>query len=505
MVLDVNGRVSAAAYGVPPPWATGIEGAEAWALFQATQFTLPARSKYWLDCLPLMTAVAKGREAAIDPRNVLARMHTMLATAFEEVVPSNHVGWMPAHLKSWEVGTATKSDGNLVSQQDWEANDLADRLAKAAVEFHRVDAADVELWSRQMQIAETRARWIGRATHEANSHCEFPFRDSEASRWHADAAKRARDNAKAGIDGRKRRTPRMKKTISPEQGEHVLQPVASGKGWFCTVCKARARQKANLSASKCSKVTTKAWAGTSSSKGPMKPTGLTTVSPNWGTGLGGGKKHEIAKSGTITWCTSCGCFAETRANGLGGICKGPPARVSWSKGTGGRQSQLDRLRAGQHPVTRMPLPVAVRLDGSTLSGYGGYHLLKVRHAITDSKFSPYVPEVLPSAKPVCGPSSAGGKRQSLLAKMARRRKVERKSRRRFEANVLITSFIEECNKDIMQHGSSRTDDLESESFWNQLGGNPHREEIIRSIEPPSSRQLTHTKGCKPSRIHRLFN
>ena len=230
VVLDDAGCVIAAAYGVPPPWVTGIEGAEAWALIQATRFTVPARSKYWPDCLPLMSAVAKGREAADDPRNVLARTHTMLATAFEEVEPSNHVGWMPAHLKSWELGTATKSDGSLVNQQDWEANDLADKLAKAAVEFHRVDAADVKLWNKQMQIAEARAKWIGRATHEANSHSEFPFRDSEASRWHADAVKRARENAKKGIDGRKRRTPRTKKTISLEQGGHNLQPVAFGKG-----------------------------------------------------------------------------------------------------------------------------------------------------------------------------------------------------------------------------------------------------------------------------------
>ena len=154
VVLNDAGCVIAAAYGVPPPWVAGIEGAEAWALIQATRFTVPARSKYWPDCLPLMSAVAKGREAADDPRNVLARTHTMLATAFEEVEPSNHVGWMPAHLKSWELGTATKSDGSLVNQQDWEANDLADKLAKAAVEFHRVDAADVKLWNRQMQIAE---------------------------------------------------------------------------------------------------------------------------------------------------------------------------------------------------------------------------------------------------------------------------------------------------------------------------------------------------------------
>ena len=138
-----------------------------------------------------------------------------------------------------------------------------------------------------MQIAEARAKWIGRATHEANSHSEFPFRDSEASRWQADAAKRARENAKKGIDGRKRRTPKTKKTINFEQGEHDLQPVASGKGWFCTVCKASTKHKGKLATSKCSKVSAKTWGGATSSK---EPKGLeTTVDKNWGTGIGVGK------------------------------------------------------------------------------------------------------------------------------------------------------------------------------------------------------------------------
>ena len=102
----------------------------------------------------------------------------MLATAFEEVTPSERVGWMPSHLKSSDLGTVMKSDGSLVSQQDLEANGLADKLAKAAAEYHRVGAAEVTLWKEQTQVAEARARWIGRATREANSHSELPFRDS---------------------------------------------------------------------------------------------------------------------------------------------------------------------------------------------------------------------------------------------------------------------------------------------------------------------------------------
>ena len=41
-VVDDDGIVVVAAYGVPPPWIQGIEGAEAWALFQSLMVTLPS-------------------------------------------------------------------------------------------------------------------------------------------------------------------------------------------------------------------------------------------------------------------------------------------------------------------------------------------------------------------------------------------------------------------------------------------------------------------------------
>jgi hypothetical protein len=80
--MNDEGEVTAAAYGVPPPWVKGIEGAEAWALQQATTFTLPVESTYWPDCLPVKLAVDKGPAVAADPRNKLARVHAQLFNAF---------------------------------------------------------------------------------------------------------------------------------------------------------------------------------------------------------------------------------------------------------------------------------------------------------------------------------------------------------------------------------------------------------------------------------------
>ena len=42
VVMNDDSEVIAAAYGVPPPWVKGIEGAEAWALHQGVGLTIPA-------------------------------------------------------------------------------------------------------------------------------------------------------------------------------------------------------------------------------------------------------------------------------------------------------------------------------------------------------------------------------------------------------------------------------------------------------------------------------
>ena len=111
LVMDDNDEVIAAAYGVPPPWCEGIEGAEAWALYQGLGFTTHADSHYWPDCLPVKIAVGKGPEVAKDPRNPLARVHSMIHCALDNADARSRIGWMPSHLKESELGLAKRSDG----------------------------------------------------------------------------------------------------------------------------------------------------------------------------------------------------------------------------------------------------------------------------------------------------------------------------------------------------------------------------------------------------------
>ena len=51
-------------------------------MYQSLLYTLPEQCKYWPDCYPVKTAVAKGPDVATDPRNPLARIHGMLHTAY---------------------------------------------------------------------------------------------------------------------------------------------------------------------------------------------------------------------------------------------------------------------------------------------------------------------------------------------------------------------------------------------------------------------------------------
>ena len=55
---------------------------------------------------------------------------------------------MPSHLKESELGMAKRSDGQLVTKRDLCGNQLADELAKQAVEYHRVGEADVKIWKK---------------------------------------------------------------------------------------------------------------------------------------------------------------------------------------------------------------------------------------------------------------------------------------------------------------------------------------------------------------------
>ena len=46
-----------------------------------------------------------------------------------------------------------------------------------------MEPAEVKLWEATYGKAVANAKWLARATYEANNQITFPFRDSEAERW----------------------------------------------------------------------------------------------------------------------------------------------------------------------------------------------------------------------------------------------------------------------------------------------------------------------------------
>ena len=181
-----------------------------------------------------------------------------------------------------------RSDGELVTRRDLRGNELADELAKQGVEFYRVGTVDVKLWRDQMQRAEDITKWIGIATHEVNNFEHYPYKDSEAARWRAEAATRAKREPGQGIDGRRSRHKKKEaRELQPHEGGHDLRQVASGKGWFCMTCKARIASRKKLAVLRWGRNATKEW---------MEPTRNTSQ----------GRRHTLQKSGPIIWCGACG-------------------------------------------------------------------------------------------------------------------------------------------------------------------------------------------------------
>ena len=188
-VLNDLGEVVAAAYGVPPPWIKDIGGAEAWAVLQVGLRAMPGKVKYMIDCQPCVYMIHGGVTAATTADRPLARVNAMVHSVLEGT-PAEKVVWMPAHKSKQAAGQYRCSNGEPITDADIFGNAEADRLAKLAVEHHRVDPATVRWWDKMFEQALKTARWIARATWAANNCEQAPYRDTEANQWRAEVSKK---------------------------------------------------------------------------------------------------------------------------------------------------------------------------------------------------------------------------------------------------------------------------------------------------------------------------
>ena len=350
-------------------------------------------------------------------------------------------------------------------------------------------SADVRAWTKSMEEAEARARWIGIATQAANETAAFPFSDSESSKWKAEAAQRAKANAKEGKDGRRRKAPAEQRlSIKPSNGGHQVVKTATGCGWMCVICRKRTVKKWRLTTNKCKGKEEKKW------------------SKDEGEKEDGKKKHLLFKSGTVVWCGACGAFSETRADRLRVACRGSPPQQF---GTGGVKSQLVRLRAGIHPVTKLRLPQTTWVDGRPLNVHG-YSRRQARVEV-DDKFIPYDARPMERASPqLCEPKRGGKSAEDKMRllrgrikykelKAAREGRKKRKEERKHEVERLISSFVHDLDANGEGEGvddlavEARANDQDEAEFWSRLVDD------ARINKPDRFKAMQ----CKPSRLSRL--
>lgn len=119
------------------------------------------------------------------------------------------------------------SDASCLTEVDRSRNDYADRLAKEAVEEHRVSESVRLALVEHEQLQVATFRWLANATLLANSQGEGPKRDSVASRQLAMGRRRKMGPRKARV-------------------KHVVaRPVSLGGHrlgfcvgrWACVVCR----------------------------------------------------------------------------------------------------------------------------------------------------------------------------------------------------------------------------------------------------------------------------
>ena len=145
--------------------AMGLGGAEAWAMLQAALRVMPGkRSRYNGDCNACIDMVHVGLGVASSPKRALARVYGLLLPALEDTCLSC-VLWMPAHKSAAHVGKLRLSNGDLLTKNVVKANDIADGLAKQAVEEHRVPKHEVEHWKKDEDNAFHILKWIGKAVN----------------------------------------------------------------------------------------------------------------------------------------------------------------------------------------------------------------------------------------------------------------------------------------------------------------------------------------------------
>ena len=172
-VATPGGRLLGYGLGRPPTWCGTAAAAEAWALQTVIQLC-PFPPAMRTDCLSLLKTAQAGTQSATKASRPLARVWNLIAEAIgldlSTLTSSGLLVWVPAHHSHNAVGEAKLSNGLRLSNVDWRANRLVDKLAKMAAGAHCEPEHLVELAAGLDAATLHAAALLGTVTHCANNH-----------------------------------------------------------------------------------------------------------------------------------------------------------------------------------------------------------------------------------------------------------------------------------------------------------------------------------------------
>ena len=207
-----EGELVCAAYGVPPKWVDSIQGAELWAVHMAL-IHVHFPSKLFTDCESVSKGSRQSTEWASSSKRRYARIWSPLALQIEG--RSEVIFWIPAHTPESSIGHRRCSDGSILSEDLWSANQIVDFLAKYAAEGARVTASSRVWFLKYDPKVRELVRYLGLLTYEANMCClpngEF-IRDSDASELHRRV--RVKELGKASPNNTRKHVSKSKTSIS---------------------------------------------------------------------------------------------------------------------------------------------------------------------------------------------------------------------------------------------------------------------------------------------------
>jgi hypothetical protein len=314
-----NGRLVAAAHGVPPWWTRSVNTAEVVALARAATASFGA-SRFRTDCLAAVQVHARGRSFATGAKQLAAEAwRTVFGAIGEDDVPDDDddpiVSWIPAHTASAHVGIS-------ISAEDRAGNDDADVRAKSAASAGAPSAADAAALRGLDELITTVGRWIGRAGVLTSA---AGLRDTEASQ----AGKRSRRAAAAAAAASlpaPQRAPRDARARPYALGGHAL--VRCDHGWRCAICRVSSATWGDIASKQCQ-------AGAAAQSAFAAAAAASDD----------GRPHTRWISDGTIWCSTCGQYATDAIVGLRRGCH--PIKA-------GTRHQRRLLCSGVHPGTRRP-------------------------------------------------------------------------------------------------------------------------------------------------------